>query len=119
MSRLRLVRSVHAPIGRPKSRWGTVNIAAAPPSATAEPVSGRGGGPVGLPGAGGCGAGAEPRPARRPPGVEERPAPLAVLPPRPARGPGGRGGGGRGGGAGAGGRGPEGGGGARKRGEQT
>ena len=39
MSRLRLVRSVHAPIGRPKSRWGTVNIAAAPPSATAEPVS--------------------------------------------------------------------------------
>src|SRR5207248_1669252 len=33
MSRLRLVRSVHAPIGRPKSRWGTVNIAAAPPAA--------------------------------------------------------------------------------------
>src|SRR5436189_278000 len=39
MSRLRLVRSVHAPIGRPKSRWGTVNIAAAPPSATAEPAA--------------------------------------------------------------------------------
>ena len=37
--RLRSVRSVHAPIARPKSRCGTVNVAAAAPSATAEPES--------------------------------------------------------------------------------
>jgi hypothetical protein len=39
MSRLRSVRSVHAPIASPNSRCGTVKIAAAAPRATADPVS--------------------------------------------------------------------------------